>query len=108
MEFELEAKVVLALNHRRGEDTSQHVSTDYNLIVKEVSLKSQFLTREGLPTKEGVNAVTQCFVQGLVANMHYADKMGYRKEADHLRYIIAELENGFMHSKEYCESKFRE
>lgn len=47
------------------------------------------------PNSLGVQAITSTLVQGLVANIHGAHQHGTRDSAEHLRYIISELERGF-------------
>jgi hypothetical protein len=95
MEFNFEAKVVLTLEYKKGASTSTHVATSFNLIVPPPLDKSVYLDAHDLPTKEGSNALTNTLVQGLVGNIHLAHDNGYRDSAEHLRYIIAELEKGF-------------
>lgn len=96
MQFRIEARSVVTLEHKQGEKTSTHVATDFNLDVSDNAGRSNFLNKEDLPTAAGSKAATQCFVQGLIANVHYAHKEGYWDSAEHLRYIIAELERGFI------------
>jgi hypothetical protein len=48
------------------------------------------------PTKEGSEAMTICFIQGLIANIHASEHFGYRKSPEHLRFIIDELEKGLV------------
>jgi hypothetical protein len=95
MEFTIEGRCVVTLEHKEGQNTSSHVATDFNLDVSKNLNRKQYLDKEDLPTKDGTKALTQCFVQGLVGNIHQAHQKGYWDSAEHLRYIIAELERGF-------------
>ncbi len=45
-------------------------------------------------TMDGVKATSNCLIMGLVSNIHYAHKRGIRNDAEHIRWIIAELERG--------------
>lgn len=87
------SKVTMA--HEKGAPKSTHVSTDIRLDVSPNMDKKQYLKND-LPTKEGVKPLTQCFIQGLVANIHKAHQEGWWDSAEHLRYIISELERGFV------------
>jgi len=40
--------------------------------------------------------MTQCFTQGIIACLHKAHHEGWWDSAEHLRYVIAELERGFI------------
>ncbi len=52
-------------------------------------------SKSGPPTQGGVKILTQALVQGLAANIHGAHQEGWWDSAEHLRYIIAELERSF-------------
>lgn len=106
MEFKLEGRCVLTLSHKQGDKTSKHVSTDFNLAVSNNLSQSVYLHKDGLPTQEGSKCLTNCFVQGLVGNVHYAHQKGYRDSAEHLRYIIAKLEEGFSKVANVYKSEF--
>ncbi len=47
-------------------------------------------------TKDGVKALTQVLVQGLNANIQGAHQKGNWDSAEHLRYVISELERSFV------------
>lgn len=95
MEFSFGAKVVLTLEHKNGMSTSTHVATDFNLEVIGELDKKQYLDKEDLPTSAGANVLSSVLVQGLVGNIHMAHEKGFRDSAEHLRWIISELERGF-------------
>lgn len=94
-QFSFTGQCKLTLEYAEGSNRSQHVATDFRLDIGEGLDKKLYLNKDDLPTKEGIKPLTQCFVQGLVGNIHAAHKMGFWDSADHLRYIIAELEKGF-------------
>lgn len=95
MIFKIEGRSVLTLEHKKGDTTSSHVKTDFNLEVEGLD-KSQYLGEDELPTAEGSKALTQAFVQGLIGNIHYAHQKGYRNDAEHIKYVIEELKRGFV------------
>lgn len=96
MQFEIEGRVVVTFNHAKGDKTSQHVKTDFNIDVSKNLDRKQYLDKDELPTAMGTKSLTIAFVQGLVGNIHQADQKGYWDSAEHLRYIISELERGFV------------
>jgi hypothetical protein len=106
MEFSFEAKVVLTLEHKQGMATSKHVATDFNLEVDKQLDRKQYLDSEDLPTEAGSKVLSNILVQGLVGNIHMAHEKGFRDSAEHLRWIISELERGFVTVANVEQSKF--
>ncbi len=96
MEYTLTGTVKVTAEYHPGDTTSKHVSTDFLLEVSKNLDQLKYNDKEGLPTKMGSHALTQVFVQGLVGNIHLAHEKGWRDSAEHLRYIISELERGFI------------
>lgn len=107
MEFSFEAKVVLRLKHKLGMSTSKHLATDFNLYVSKELDINKYLDKESLPNKDGSNAISNVLIQGLVANIHMAHEKGFRDSADHLRWIISELERGFVQVTNVEKSNFK-
>lgn len=95
-EFSFTGISKVTLSHEKGASTSRHVATDFRLDVSSNLDKSIYLDKEELPTKAGIKPLTQAFIQGLVGNIHWAHQNGYWDSADHLRYIINELQRGFV------------
>lgn len=95
MEYTLEGIVRVTAKHTKGSLKSQHVATDFYLEVSENLDESKYMNDEDVLTADGSKALTQCFIQGLVGNIHMAHERGYRNDVEHLRYIISELERGF-------------
>jgi len=106
MEFEIEGRCVVKLEHKKGEKTSKHVTTDFNLEVSKNIDRSLFLDKDDLPTAKGTKALTQCFIQVLVGNIHNAHQKGFWNDAEHLKYIISELEDGFVRIANIYKSNF--
>lgn len=96
----------ITLAHEKGMTTSQHVATDFFLEVSDNQDKTMFLDKEDLPTKEGIKPLTQCFLQGLVGNIHHAHQNRWWDSAEHIRYIISELERGFVQVAKTQKSTF--
>ena len=69
--------------------------TEFTFSVSSNMDKSQYMDKDERPTKIGSHAVTQAFIQGLAGNIHFAHQAGFRDSAEHLRYIIKELERSF-------------
>lgn len=107
MEFSFEAKVVLTLEHKKEMTTSKHVATDFNLEVSDNLVRNQYLDKEDLPTEAGSKILSNVLVQGLVGNIHLAHEKGFRDSAEHLRWIISELERGFITVANVEQSNFK-
>lgn len=69
--------------------------TEFTFSVSSNMVKSQYMDADEKPTKLGSHAITQAFIQGLAGNIHFAHQAGFRDSAEHLRYIIKELERSF-------------
>jgi len=57
---------------------------------------SFYKNEDDLPTAEGYKIMTQIFVQALNANIQLSHQLGYRDSAEHLQYILKELERSFI------------
>lgn len=107
MEFEIEGRCIVRLKANDGDKTSEHIATDFNLGISKNLKRSQYFDEDDLPTKDGTKALTQCFIQGLVGNIHNAHEKGFWDSAEHLRYIIKELERGFINVPTIYKSHFK-
>lgn len=106
MEFSFEAKVVVTMDHEKGSPTSKHVATDFNLFVDDNLDKSVYLSPDGMPTETGSIVLSHVLVHGLVGNIHLAHQSGFRDSAEHLRWIISELEKGFVSVANVSKGEF--
>ena len=106
MEYKIEGRCVLTLDHTEGEKTSKHVNTDFGLSVSENVDRSFYFDKEDVMTENAVKALTQAFVQGLVGNIHYAHQRELWTDSDHIRYIIEELKKGFVRIANLYPSTF--
>lgn len=107
MEINFEARVGLILDHIEGTGKTKLNSTKFNLLVDENLDKSRYIDEEELPNKEGSIVVTTILVHGLIGNIHMAHEKGYRDSAEHLRWIIGELEKGFASVAEVKKGTFK-
>lgn len=106
MRFSFEAKTVLELEHEHGAKTSKHIETKVNLYPSKNMDKSMYLDKYDLPTAYGSKVLTNVLVQGLIANIHSANNNGFWKDHEHMKYIISELERGFVTIAETDTSTF--
>jgi hypothetical protein len=106
MQFDFTGVCRLTLEHTPGKSTSKHVATDFFLELGKGLHHSIYLDENGIPTKEGSHVLTNIFVQGLIGNIHAAHDKGYRDGAEHLRYIIEKLEEGFASVYDVEEREF--
>lgn len=107
MEFSFDARVVVTMDHKRGSNTSSHVSTNFNLYPSSNLDKKMYVNSEELPTKEGSKVLTTTLCQGLIGNIHMAHASGFKDSAQHLREIIAQLEEGFFAVAHITKSEFK-
>src|SRR5688572_13803120 len=55
-----------------------------------------YYDRSGRLNKHGIEIITSCLTEGLLTNLHRAHELKHWDSAEHLRYIINELERGFI------------
>lgn len=96
MENSLEARVVLKIEHEPGQEKAKHIATSFNLEVSSNLTRTMYINNEGAMTSIGSMAMTNILVQGLIGNLHLSHEKNWRDSAEHLRYIISELERGFV------------
>lgn len=106
MEINFEARVGLALDYNPTTKKTKHNSLKFNLKVDANLDRSKYIDEEDLPNKEGSLIVTNILVHGLIGNIHMAHEKGFRDSAEHLRWIIAELERGFASVAEVKKGTF--
>jgi hypothetical protein len=106
MQYSFEAKCVLVMEQKEGEKASKHLQTKFNLDVSPNLDKTQYIDKYDLPTREGAQVLTNVFIQGLIGNIHASNQKGFWNDAEHLRFIISELERGFIEITKIDESTF--
>ncbi len=95
MEFTIAASSLVTFEGKDGDQGSVHRGTEVMLDLSDILEESQYISPNGSPTINGTKAISVCFIQGLIGNIHAAHESGQWDSAAHLRYIIAELERGF-------------
>lgn len=96
MRYTVTGIVKVTAEHNNGDTSSKHIATDFRLEVSKHLKQDEYNDKRGLPTKAGSHALTNAFVHGLIGNIHAAHHKGYKDSAEHLRYIISKLEEGFI------------
>lgn len=107
MKFSFDVRCSLNLEHAKGSTKSRHIGTDLGLYVSKNLDQSAYVTRNGMPTKAGSITITNVLVQGLIANIHQAHTQGHKNDADHIRFVIDELQRGFVSLYEVKPSTFK-
>lgn len=107
MQCKIEAIAALTLEPNEDKTGSTLTRTEFALELSDNMIRSEYLDKDGQPTKLGIHAITSCFIQGLVGSIHYAHQNGMRDSAEHLRYIIKDLERGFVRPVEIEHGKFK-
>jgi hypothetical protein len=94
MELTFEARVALNLDHNKNSQSTKHSSIQFNLGIDKKLERSKYIDENNLPNKDGSFVLSNILVHGLIGNIHMAHDKGYRDSAEHLRWIIGELEKG--------------
>lgn len=93
--FSITAKSKVIFTYTQGAKTSVHDSTLLAVDYDNLNIE-KYQDEIGCPNKDGAKLISIAFTQGLIANIHNAHHRGYWNDAEHLRYIISELERGFI------------
>ena len=106
MKFGFEARCAIDLEYQEGQKKSKHYETRFFLDCSPNLDRSHYIDKNNVPTKEGSKALSNVFIQGLIGNIHLANEKGYLNDAEHLRYIISELEKGFVSVVKIDQTKY--
>lgn len=90
------AHTILDLDFHPGNKQSKHDGCSILLDVVPPLKAAAYMEPNGMLTCDGSKIMTNVLTQGLIANIHLAHQEGWRDSAEHLRYVIAELEKGFV------------
>lgn len=96
MKFGFQAIATIEVNHQKETNKSTIEASQILLDCSPNLDKKAYINRDGSPTKAGTRAITNTFVQGLICNIHNSHKDGKWNDAEHIRYIIDELQKGFV------------
>lgn len=102
--FSFTAISQVEMEHETGTPLSKHVKTNLRLEISKNLDRKIYLTPDDLPSPEGIKPLTVALIQGLVANIHSAHQSGVWDSAQHIRYIIDELQRGFVQVTEVSKS----
>jgi hypothetical protein len=108
MIFSFKGECILELEYEKGMTQSKHYSTKVHLSVSDNLSEDAYIDDEGLPNKDGIKALTNVFIQGLIANIHVAQDRDYWKDHEHIKYIISELERGFVNIAQIGTSEWKD
>lgn len=105
MEVEMRGIIVLTLETDRDSKKVSLQKTKIALDIPEELDRSAYFDKDDMPTQVGSHTMTTIFIQGLIGNIHASHQKGFRDSAEHLRYIISELERGFVQVGELKEGE---
>jgi len=108
IEFGFRAICELELRHKKGDTTSKHVATSFNLSVTNNLNRDSYFTTDGLLNSEGSKVLTNVFVQGLIGNIAQAAKNGFEDPQVHLERIITDLKKGIEFDIQVTKSQFKQ
>jgi hypothetical protein len=94
MKFHIEAKALIYLERNAHDKMSKHLETQISLAHSKNIPESE-MYENGELSANAAKSLTVAFVQGLVCNIHNAHNNKTWDSAEHLRFIIKELERGF-------------
>jgi hypothetical protein len=87
---------VLHLKVDKDLDKVIHDGLDFALELSDNLDESAYFEKDGKLKEEGIKAVTNVLVQALLGNIHSGHQNKKYDSAEHLRFIIKELERGFV------------
>ena len=89
------ASVIMTIENKGGQkNILKESSTQFH--VGEGLHEPAYYNPDGTLNFPGAKTMSQCFVQGLNANIQSAHENGVWDSAEHLRWIISELEKAFV------------
>lgn len=97
----------IILEHEPGTQRSTLEESNLRLEISKNLDRKMYLDNKDLPKEPATKPVTQALIQGLMTNIKLAHEKGWMNEADHLRYVIDELQRAFTHVA-YSEPKINE
>lgn len=96
MEYEIEVKSKCMYRWNQGDTTSQMLSSKLHLVIAPPLDASKYFMSPGMPSKDGSMMITANLVAAISGNIHYAHQNGFRDSAEHLLWVITELEKLFV------------
>lgn len=106
MEYSFKSTCEITLEFKQSSNMSKLKTTKFNLECSENIDISKYVDKEGFVTSDGSKVLSNVLIQGLIGNIHMSHQKGVRNDAEHLRWIISELERGFIENMEVGLGKF--
>lgn len=107
MEHKFETSLIMTVNHNEITKEALVSSLDVALNCSNQLDESYYITN-GMPNNAGVRVLTDMMIRGLIGNIHFAHTREYWNSAEQLRYIINELEDGFIKNMQMTEDGIAE
>jgi|SRR5690606_32533535 len=104
IEFEAKARITVEPNPKTGKASLREVNVMLEL--SDNLVREHYFGNDGMPNYEGGKALTNTLVQGILGNIHSQHQAGIRDSAEHLRYVMAELERGFVEVVEVSQAEY--
>lgn len=100
IEFQVYSSMQLeAPDSKQGMTECKAIHTDIALMVSKNLELSLYLDKKGYPNAAGSRVITEVLCQALMVNLHSAHVCKYRDSAEHYRYILKVLEEGFLNAE---------
>ena len=94
--YELKSSVYLKVDQTKGAKSSKLINCDVVFDTPKTREFSHLKYQNGKPSAAGLRASTTVLLSGIAANIHYGHKQKMWDSAEHLRYVISELERQFV------------
>lgn len=102
-EKKIKIRSIVSLHLVKKENNSKPQLSECSIDLIEPEGLTGYRDEEESLNKFGVKALSQVLVQGLNANIQGAHQNGIMDSAEHLRYVISELERAFVNVTEVIE-----
>lgn len=96
----------LILDWEEGEKMPSLNSVDIILETGKNLEKEKYFDRNGLPNKDGLHSIINCFIHGIAAAVKTAHKNGYRVDHEYMQYIVEQLTRAHATDGEVMEGTF--
>jgi hypothetical protein len=86
----------ITVEHEKGAPNSVLKACDLRLEVSGNLDRSVYIDGKGLPRKEALKPITNALVHGIITNIRVGVNKGWWKEAEHMQYVIEQLQRAFV------------
>lgn len=105
MQYEFTASCTTLVEHDEKTKKTQLLESALSLDFGDGIDPTAYFEPNGRPNQAGTKILTDVFIQGIAGNIHNAHSTGICDSAEHLRYVIAELEKFFIMNPHKIESQ---